>query len=511
MPMDETQALDAATEKVAQHVLRHLEWQPNGFSLIFLFADVGPALRLATWLDARLVLSGNPLQRYEVDDSFVSDTERDVDALTGRLAELSRSPGAVWFGVQRYPTDDKWNRARRRFISRINERRFLLERDLDRPLILVLPVSARPEVAAMAPDLWHIRTASHQLRTDGRSMAVDSTEALERMRESVTAAVTETPAYDEWRKSTVEVEPSRVFLPLSQPAIAELLSAGRPADAMEVANAARGIAQSGAAVHGTPEALRDLSVSLDNVGRVARAQGDWAQAERVYRESLEISRQLIDRLGGTPEALRDLSVSLDNVGRVASAQGDWGQAERVYRESLEISRQLIDRLGGTPEALRDLSVSLNSVGRVASAQGDWAQAERVYRESLEIRRQLIDRLGGTPEALRDLSVSLNNVGRVARAQGDWAHAERVYRESLQISRQLIDRLGGTPEALSDLAIALRNVGHLPENDRTALAEAAAIYRELSDRFPMVVEYKQKLSAIESEITGAQNAIPQSAP
>jgi hypothetical protein len=68
----------------------------------------------------------------------------------------------------------------------------------------------------------------------------------------------------------------------------------------------------------------------------------------VYRESLALSRQLVERLGGTPESLRDLSVSLNNLGRVAQAQDDWTQAEVVYRESLALSRQLVERLGGTP-------------------------------------------------------------------------------------------------------------------------------------------------------------------
>jgi tetratricopeptide (TPR) repeat protein len=75
------------------------------------------------------------------------------------------------------------------------------------------------------------------------------------------------------------------------------------------------------------------------------AQGDWAQAESAYRESLALSRQLVERLGGTPESLRDLSVALDKVGGVAQAQGDWAQAESAYRESLALSRQLVERLG----------------------------------------------------------------------------------------------------------------------------------------------------------------------
>jgi tetratricopeptide (TPR) repeat protein len=259
---------------------------------------------------------------------------------------------------------------------------------------------------------------------------------------------------------------------------------------------------------GTPESLRDLSVSLDNVGGVAQAQGDWTEAESVYRESLALRRQLVERLGGTPESLRDLSVSLDNLGRVAQAQGDWTQAESVYRESLALRRQLVERLGGTPESLRDLSVSLNnsaawrrrratglrpraSIAKAwrsdaSSSSGSAARRSRcatcrcrsttsaawrrrratgrrpraVYRESLALSRQLVERLGGTPESLRDLSVSLNNLGRVAQAQDEWTQADAICRESLALSRQVVERLGGTPVSLRDLSVSLHNLGRV---------------------------------------------------
>ena len=47
------------------------------------------------------------------------------------------------------------------------------------------------------------------------------------------------------------------------------------------------------------------------------------------------------------------------------ALGNLQEAEAAYRESLEISRTLRDRVGDTPEILRDLSVSLNKVGDTA--------------------------------------------------------------------------------------------------------------------------------------------------
>jgi tetratricopeptide (TPR) repeat protein len=70
---------------------------------------------------------------------------------------------------------------------------------------------------------------------------------------------------------------------------------------------------------------------------VYRAQGDWTQAEASYQSSLNIRERLAEQLG-TPEALRDHSVSLDKIGDVYRAQGDWTQAEAAYQSSLNIRR-----------------------------------------------------------------------------------------------------------------------------------------------------------------------------
>ena len=62
-------------------------------------------------------------------------------------------------------------------------------------------------------------------------------------------------------------------------------------------------------------------MSLDNVGRVAQARGDWDAAEQAYEESLEITLELMDSLG-TSESLHDLVISLDNLAGVVERRGD---------------------------------------------------------------------------------------------------------------------------------------------------------------------------------------------
>ena len=466
---------DAGFEDTAVRLLRHLEWQ-DGFSLVFLFADEGGAERLRLWLNQRLDFAGRPLQRVEPAE-FPGEAPDFVTRLL-RLGQDLPPELPVWVEAYTHPGDAGWDAARRLFLARINERRFLLERDFLRPLILLLPRSFRAEAAAIAPDIWHIRAFSDTLAAPFASSFASP------MHEP-TAPLAPSPMPPDAAALSAEAEWARlrshqagkVNLAVGWRATRLMEQAGALYEASQTAQEVLALARSRClAAPEEAQALRDLLISLDDVGRIARARGAWDEAEQAYRESLAVSRQLLARLGDTPEALRDLSVSLNNVGGIARARGMWDEAEQAYRESLALSRQLLSRLGDTPEALRDLSVSLNNVGGVARARGAWDEAEQAYRESLAVRRQLLARLGDTPEALRDLSVSLDNVGGVAQARGAWDEAEQAYRESLAVCRQLLARLGDTPEALRDLSVSLNNVGGIARA-RGAWDEAEQAYRE----------------------------------
>lgn len=90
--------------------------------------------------------------------------------------------------------------------------------------------------------------------------------------------------------------------------------------ARELERLARGLEES----LGTPEARRDLSVSLDNVGRVAEVRGDWDTAQVAYQQSLQIRRELEDLLG-TPQAQQDVSTSEEHLRRLSQKRADLGE------------------------------------------------------------------------------------------------------------------------------------------------------------------------------------------
>ena len=79
------------------------------------------------------------------------------------------------------------------------------------------------------------------------------------------------------------------------------------------------------------------------------------RSRSAYRESLELRRRLREARGDTPQALRDLSVSLDNVGQVERDLGNLEVARTAYRESLELRRRLARTFPDQPRYQQELA------------------------------------------------------------------------------------------------------------------------------------------------------------
>ena len=178
--------------------------------------------------------------------------------------------------------------------------------------------------------------------------------------------------------------------------------------------------------------------------------GAYDAAAAAAEESLGIRRGFADSLG-TPESRRDLSVSLENVGRVAEARRDWDSAARAYEEALEIVQELAKTLKN-PEVRNSLAKLWSDIGWVAYEQHDFYGAEWGLGGSLSVRLDLDEELK-TLETRRNVAGAWDNIGWVAINSGNYELAEEAYRKSLSIRRHLANA-EKSPEALLGLAAAI---------------------------------------------------------
>ncbi|WP_295396794.1 tetratricopeptide repeat protein, partial [uncultured Thiodictyon sp.] len=252
---------------------------------------------------------------------------------------------------------------------------------------------------------------------------------------------------------------------------------------------------------GRADLRREISVSLNHLGRLAQAAGDGASARRNFEESLDIRRALVAQDPGRADLRRDLAVSLSNLGNLTAAAGDGGGARCYFEESLGIRRALVAQEQGPADLRRDLSVALNNLGNLAAAAGDGAGAWRSLEESLEILRALVVHEPARADLRRDMSVLLNHLGNLAQAAGDGAGAWRSLEESLKILRALVAQEPARADLRRELSVSLNNLGNLAAaagdgaGARRSLEESLEILRALVVHEPARADLRRDMSVL----------------
>jgi tetratricopeptide (TPR) repeat protein len=180
-----------------------------------------------------------------------------------------------------------------------------------------------------------------------------------------------------------------------------------------------------------------IASNLNNLGVIAREQGDPAAAIAYFQEALAINRERQD-----PAAI---SETLNNLGLVYQAQEDLKKAESAYSEALENARQL------PPGPL--LALSLTHLGDVARALREYMLAINYYHQALMTDDGAKDRRG---RAMRE-----ERLGRTFYDMHDFDRATMYLKESLQHFRRLQDS-NGIAAALKDLTLVALARGDLKE-------------------------------------------------
>jgi len=174
--------------------------------------------------------------------------------------------------------------------------------------------------------------------------------------------------------------------------------------------------------------------SYNNVAYNLDAQGKYAQAQPLYENALQIYRRLLT--DDHPET----ALSYSNVAYNLNAQGKYAQAQPLYETALEIRRRLLT--DDHPDTARGYS----SVAYNLNAQGKYAQAQPLLERALEICRRLLT------DDHRDTAVTYNNLAANLNAQGKYAQAQPLLERALEICRRLLtDDHPDTAGAYNNLA------------------------------------------------------------
>ena len=223
----------------------------------------------------------------------------------------------------------------------------------------------------------------------------------------------------------------------------------------------------------------DYAVSLNNLAWLYACQGDYARAEPLYRQSLEISKKALG------ENHPDYAASLNNLAELYCSQGDYAQAGPLCLKSLAIKKQALG------ENHPEYAVCLGNLAQFYCEQGAYCQAEPLQRQALEIAKKALGE--DHPEYAR----SLRNLAGIYYAQRDFARAEPLGRQALEITKAALGE--NHPEyadGLNNLAVLYEAQGDYARAE-PLLRQAVVIRRRQLESTAVVQSERQQLAMLQS--------------
>jgi len=209
---------------------------------------------------------------------------------------------------------------------------------------------------------------------------------------------------------------------------------------------------------------RTKAAALHDLGIILGAFGEYKEAEKYYKESLELAESLGDKQG--------IARSLHQLGNLECLQGSYKEAEKYYKKSLELLESLGDKHG--------IASSLHQLGVLQEYQGNYKEAEKYYKESLELKESLGDKHG--------IASSLHQLGVLQEYQGNYKEAEKYYKESLELEESLGDKQG-IAQSLHQLGILQQYQGNYKEAEKY-YKESLELKESLGDKHGIAVSLHQ---------------------
>ncbi|KAJ1554900.1 hypothetical protein HK096_000301 [Nowakowskiella sp. JEL0078] len=184
----------------------------------------------------------------------------------------------------------------------------------------------------------------------------------------------------------------------------------------------------------------DIANIIRNLGNVALAQGDSAEAKRRFNESKNLYLNVY-RTTNHP----DIAGVYNSLGIIAKNQGDLPIAKELHI----ISRDIYKTVYGSEYHL-DVACTIDGVGLVLQIEGDFLGAKEHYEESLRIKTQVC-----CTHIHPEVATTKNNLGNIYKTLGDLVTAKKLFEESLSIYEKFYNSKNH-----KNFAASLNNLGSI---------------------------------------------------
>ncbi len=222
----------------------------------------------------------------------------------------------------------------------------------------------------------------------------------------------------------------------------------------------------------------DTLASINQMGVLLLAQGNWSESERYLSDALAKKREVLG------EDHPDTLTAISNLGALQWSQGRLAEAESLCREAMDRSRRVLG------DEHPDTITSIGNLGSLLHTRGNLRDAEILEREALSKRRRVL----GEHHPLT--LTSLNNVGTLLSAMSRFSDAEPYNREALEKHRRVLgEEHPSTLTVMDNMSMLLLEQGRFADAEPLARAALEGRLRALGPEHPSTLTSLSNLGAL----------------
>ena len=253
------------------------------------------------------------------------------------------------------------------------------------------------------------------------------------------------------------------------------------------------------------DAISDLASAQRQLGICYQLANNFDNAEIAFQDAVDgyqvlaaDSRQLNDN-----ELLKvqvGFAQALNSLGIYKKIMGEKAEADRLYRQSIDLLQAAIDGHPARIDLKSQLGVTALNLGNLSIAEKDYAQAETWYRRSTDEFRELVSNFPKTYRYHEILLLSINGLGLAQKSQKQFEQARQTLQDGLDLSEETIKQFDATPAIRLNLARICNNLSNLCIDELGDLDAGVAILqrsvdinRQLTDQFPQISSYRYSYS------------------
>jgi serine/threonine protein kinase len=248
----------------------------------------------------------------------------------------------------------------------------------------------------------------------------------------------------------------------------------------------------------SPVVRQKTALAYGRVAAILCLLGEYDQAEKAYREAVDLQQQLLTETPAKVDYRHQLAQTLHGFAALLQRSRRFPQAEDFYRRALTLHQALAAESPHVAGYRFELARHYHSLGSLLRDTNRRTEAEAAYREAIRLDEQLANEFPRVPEYRQERAKGKHHLA-LCRAALEPEKTKLEYLAVLEIQKHLVADFPEVPTYRHELARSYHSLGELlrgvkePAEASAAYCQAVIFHQKLAADFPGVPSYRHELA------------------